>query len=558
MIQSLEETRNELQTELEYIFKDICDFYGDVSINITSYTSSEYPKRRRGKNVIKLDENGRLMYAMRMKFNTSQNEKDKIYWYNNKSGWSTTRQLLNEKNHILNLINRFLDKDEDIVTESDNKLIKSLFKDIELKIEHYRNSQDIVDVVNAIEKYNIDYLQNLISNNKKESELFWKLLFSQGKSGEQIKNKLNVKYKSDDIVLIRSVRKYYESEELKEYPCGVVVGKNKFESGFFVLRLPRCEKLNDTNYNWNRSDVTKKIGYEEDITDKSNYLIKNNGSYKVYSNLVIVRDNFDKRKSEIQNYFKNIIREDIFRLYNELYLDNYIVDINGIHKPVRKMGSEIHIDDNLTTEEIKMVQNRLNICEEDVRKIQRYRDIGRLSSNLRAEIVGNLIYNQIINQIVNSDAKKLYLYQEEVQDDVFSRFSIYRPRIPDVNSREYVIDMLIDDVKDLSHSSVDKISKIITKEYIKNTNDHKKIDPYDSIADDNVKFVVENCTVRSSNLVLNNKTFDKNRLSSIIISENGSEVNIKKNGENKFTFMLDKGFYEIRKLEQMYTSKFMQ
>lgn len=556
MIDSIKKTRDELYSELEYIFEMLTENNEDVSIRHTSTDQSlKYNKSKKGMLVLKSDNQNKLKYAMRMNYYTTKNQKEKIYWYNEEGGWSDMRRILNEKNDILDLLWQFSSRDSNIINDEDYEFIEELFEDLELKIDHYRKSQDLDDIADKIKNHNTSYLQNIISTNKKESLLFWKLMHSKNK--DKIDNPVSIEYQSDKYLLVKSDRIYKNNGDIKKYPCGVIIGSNECNDGFFILRLPRCERLNSEDYKWSKDDIIDKLGYDRDITDETDYHIQDNIRYRIHTGLILNKKDYDNKRSEYQKWMKNKIQEDVFTLYADLYSELFDVDLNGIHQPVISKTGSFSINSGLTTEQLKTIQDQLDIPEETVRKIQRYRDIGRLSSNLRSDIISTLIYDKILNRIMNTDSSTLYDYQEEFQQDTFSKFSTYSPKIPNSRegkSRDYIMDILIDNVEELSYNKMRRISEIASEEFFNNT--RNEINFGLDTNGNHKKITIENSKSLSVNHRLDDLSYDENRIKTIIVSKNNSELTIRRSGEIEKCINIDKGFYELRKFEQMYPSKF--
>lgn len=339
-------------------------------------------------------------YVYRQRYNNTESERDKIYIYSEDYGWSETGVLLGEQNIILGLCN-WVDRWCDNITFDYTKELENIFETIEEKQQKVRESYGLKDIIYAIESYNFEFLQNTIAPEGEDVVEFWKLLYSYDKDGNIIENDISIPYLDDTLFLARAERQYSNSSKTKNYSMGLVIGLDDTPDTFFVHRIERDEDLDDDSFDWNLQNIRQKMGFDIDYTDLNSNKIPMNKRTRLQGNLCVVPSNYNTEKIMYSNSIVYNLKHALGKIYQNLYIeqtdiDKSLFDSNLIYY---HRSGDTKIDENASTEEIKKIQHKLNISEENVREEQDNRNIQRLSSNLRGNIVEDLYVDSFCDWI---------------------------------------------------------------------------------------------------------------------------------------------------------------
>lgn len=200
------------------------------------------------------------------------------------------------------------------------------------------------------------------------------------------------------MFLVRSERQYTENNNTKNYCMGLVIGFDDTPDSFFVHRIERDESLDNPDFNWTLRDIRNKMGFDIDYTDLDNNTIPTNRTTRLQGNLSVVPYDFESERLDYYNLIVSELKQYSYNMYRNLYFQTMGIDNTwedsyseslGKYVTKSRIGS-LEFYNKPSTDTVIEVQNKLGITEESVRDEQENRDIQRLSSNLRGEIVSDL------------------------------------------------------------------------------------------------------------------------------------------------------------------------
>lgn len=416
-----------LTEELYYTFTDALRTCEEDDISMRYRTGSTYGHGSTvGRIIIGGDEYDQFSYAYRIKFQDEDDSiPDKVFWYSDDAGSERASVLMAEQTLIDRFVN-FLNKEEYI---SDDQMLKiqELFEELEIARTQGQSRYSIRDVANLIEDADLDSLQNFISSESHSDVELWKLLFSRTKDGDVIENNPTVEYIDEDMVFARAERQYHSGDEHNEYPFGILIQRTEDQDGrFHIHRMRRNKMLDDRAHEWDKEDVMSSLGADIDWPDLTQNSIPSEHSIRLTPNYIIDPLPYQSvRRSHMNNIYKAIQRC-LESLYGNFYLDELQADLSN---QAVVQTNRITVQSDATTQEIKNIQDQLNIEEEKVRKVQNRRGIGRLSSGLRGEIVTDIFRANFCGWLVGQSQHQIQKY-----DDELSYVPVTRPfRTPEEN-----------------------------------------------------------------------------------------------------------------------------
>ncbi len=332
-------------------------------------------------------------YVYRQRYNNQDTEPDKIYLYSNDYGWSNIGVLLGEQDIILGLcqwVNRHVNN---INMDYESKL-ENAFEDIEDERRKFRKDLSLHDIINAINTYNFEFLRDSVAPEGEDAVEFWKLLYSYDSDREIIDNDVSIEYMDENIFFARSVRQYIDGDEKKVYPMGLIVGYDDTPDSFFVHRIERDNDLDNPNFVWELNNIRDKMGFDVDYTDLDTNNVPLNCRTRLQGNLCVIPHDYENEKNLYFNEVVHELKKYVYCMYNDLYYtDELDIDENviyGANSLLHTSGQELSILNKPSTNELKQFQNKLKISEDEIREEQKNRNIERLSSNLRGEIITDI------------------------------------------------------------------------------------------------------------------------------------------------------------------------
>lgn len=414
MNQQVEDLYNELTDELKYKFGRLLDDKQDNKASFRYRMDGVYRGQGRstGKFVIGRENGEELTYAYRLLFSNQDDESkpDRIYWYTSETGFSNLALIMSEKEAILKSLGFWNATKQERVEP-----IPEIFDSIDETRSRIRSRLDMEDVKDMLFSHNKQDLQNIVANNSNDSLLFWKLLFSKNGDGDVVENDINIVFSTDDRLVARSERTYHNGEQVRRYPMAVLVEKRTEGSQFYIHRLVRNDIMDNKNRSWSEEDVLRTFGCDRDLViSNKDSISPEDGRVRVAHDTILDGRDY---KSEMIRYRSHIF-DSISVLLYDTYGDNFAdrFDIPRNFRLITHMSTDGMRKDFRSKPDIRDVQSSLDIPEEDVRRVQESRNIGRLSNNLRQNIVQDLYLERFLEWIYNCSTINMFQYIEDNVD----------------------------------------------------------------------------------------------------------------------------------------------
>lgn len=537
MEDQIERIYNDLTDELFYLFSNIASKNGG-KYSIKYSASADHLYNSGGCIILGCDKSLDLEYAYDLKFiDESDNKKKRSYLYSKDYGFKNISTIASKKDQILDIL-----KISDCVSAKDIEYVNNLFEDISERQDTLRSKYDLDELKEVIERSNINILQNIIASTRKESREYWKLIYSKDQDGSLLENDVNVVFSNNNSLLCRTDRIYYNSSNnKKKYPFGLLISKNKFTGNFCAKRVKRNKFLEDEDYEWSIDDINVCLGFEETIWNVDKNKIDTKSSTRISDNYIVSPLNYDEQfREHVKNTFgkfKKIIRRK--------YIRDYIKqeDININNTPPNKLelrGRDLYLSEDLTTSEIKELQDKLQIDESRVRNIQDRRDIGRLSSNLRRDIVKDIFHEKTFkwtcDQVDTKIDGNLGSKSIDIGDQKFN-ISILSNKFDSITTDD--LRSMLNSLDFYDITSIYNLSKKITRDKFNQETD-KKVTKIDG----SVKMIFNNCRK-----IQNNPRYKGSYLSKILIP-NKSELSFDY-PYGYDTVTIEEGVYGIKELNSI-------
>lgn len=551
MDNELKEIHRELEDELIYLFDKIVTEDSEQLGKEDQYhvryrtTSEVYNRRETGTVIIGSEDSDQITYAYRLIFNTSENKPSRKYWYSDNFGLKNISVILGEKEHIIDGVLRNCCRRTDVISQDEIDYIEELFEELERRRSTLREFYDTEDISDFLLSNDRKMLQDVIAPDKESSVELWKLLFSRNSEGAVVENDIDIKLRTDNLVLARTKRQYNGSGGLREYPFGLVIGRDEWNDSFYFHRLKRNEMLDDPEHDWSHNDLRDSLGYDVCLATEDPVNIKSDCRTRLCPNLITVALDYDKQLQDYRNHVYDSLRSMVRYLYLNLYTKNRRYNISGLKANLTRRDG-LSIDKDSTTKEIKNIQDELGIDEEDVRSLQSKRDIGRLSSNLRSEIAEVIFDQMVLDWIFEQPSETIRNYQVEYEEQNQSAFGNYIPsNVISVSSQ--MIDQTISDPGAMDSRSIYNLScKVSENKFTENLRSLK-------FEENNHRFEFKNSKRHPRHIGVNGYDIDK--VDKIIIPQSSEVLHEHSDGKS-VSISVEKGVYTLRNMRSTRTQHF--
>lgn len=492
-----------------------------------------------------------LDYVYRQRYNNQENEPDRIYLYSNDYGWSNIGVLMGEQDIILGLA-QWVNRHEKTIEKDYESKLEKTFEEIVDARQNFRNDLSIQDIIIAINNYNFKFLRDYVSPEGEDAVEFWKLLYSYDSHNEIIQNDISIEYVDENIFFARSVRQYTNGSKNKIYPMGLVIGYDDTPDSFFVHRIERDSDLDNSNFDWRLSDIRNKMGFDIDYMDLDSNLIPLTCRTRLQGNLCVVPYDYENEKNL---YFNEIVRElknYSYCMYNDLYyMDKLDIEEDVIYGPSSILNTtniELSIMNNPSTIKLKKFQDKLKITESEIREEQKNRNIKRLSSNLRGQIIIDIHLDKFCNWLFeecSANQRKKY-YQSDIKFGRGFPRKYITARFNVENRCKELRDIALNHESDIKRSTIHKLAE-------KETNDIFNSNEQCNIILGNHSVVLGSAHIHPSPTAVDR--LDNLALEKIIVSENTTGI-IGHDEHKSRIYTFPKGVYEFRFLDGLDTTLF--
>lgn len=469
---SINQTTSEIQTELREIFRDIV-LSSEIHKSdefVLDYYGYDHPYEKKnddsGKVVIGFnDTSTEVSYAYRVRYGAKSYEQDKIYWYTEESGLCDLGVLRGETGNILSTVHWCNQADNNVVSDEKVRSLESLFDILNRTIKDVRERHSIEDIASYIRNGRGDLLRNVIAPDDESSIEVWKLLFSKDDQDNTIANDVSIEYMDSDCLLARSVRSYFDNKVRNQYPIGLVVEKRN--NSFNFHRIRRDKRLDDRDYDWDEYDIRELLGYELDVSQHNVETFPESTTVRVTDDLCILRlsyqDEYRRFRTKAFYDSKLALHRTYVGMYRDALSTNSEEEFHISSNKARIRNQGLDFNDSIGTEEAKDVQEEIGIDETRIRKIQEKRDIKRLSSNLRCEILSDVYLEDFLKWISNRNYQELHNYKQQYNEEHYSnieRFSY--GDIAGFKKIDEFADLAVNNPEDISYRTVYDFCNYIT------------------------------------------------------------------------------------------------
>lgn len=545
-----------MDVRLRDLYEDLCDELYDLfrrileceekeSVSIRYRGHDVYEGSRDTGRIIIGSENGEdFSYAYRLRFDSKPNKPNQISWRSSNKDFSDLSILLGEDKYIIDDVLSLYAQRTDAVSHDDVEYVENLFEQIESRRQSIQREYDIKDVKKMIENREVDKLQNIISPSRSSDVEIWKMMFSYNRAGDVVENNIDFPYIDNSKILARGERTYCSGDNVKNYPVGLVIEETEQLNKFFIHRIPRTEKLDDYNYNWTESDLQRILGYESNYIPNNGDLIPENKKVRIGRNLTVEKKSYDKEIRSYRHELFSDIQEVLHTVYYRSYRNAKSIDLTGLDARITSNG--LRIDDDCSNSEVKDIQNELGINESDVRSQQRKRNIGRLSSNLRSDIIKDLYMEKFCDWLFERSYHEIKEFQLEYEENSHRDISRAVPRhLCGLNVEDKLTDFIIQDPSDMSKKGLYNLVKHLSEEAFTGSDE-------EFFLHDDMKLRTTNSTDYTYGVRI--KGYDESVIERIIIPE--SSKMIIENEGNQRSYVLSKGVYVFRQLNRIRTIRY--
>jgi hypothetical protein len=542
MNQELRELYQELTSELYICFKNIIDSEDERSAYVEYMGQSPYNRRQdKGRIIVGRNEGEELSYAYRLRFNQNQNEPQKIKWYTREEGFNNLSVILGERKYIHGDLLKSYNRYSDSINEDICNYIDDLFTEINDQIQNIQRQYTVSDIKNKIKEHNKRFLQNIIATDRSSSVEIWKLLFSRNKNGDIVKNKVKFPYSDNTTLLAKTNRKYTDNGETRKYPFGLVIQKVDRKNRFFIHRIPRNENLESSKFIWDKRSVNKAMGFDRDYIFKNNIEIPNQYIVRIQPNLVVEYLDYSSEFRKYRNALFDEIQKIIHNKYRQFYKTEKSINMSNLSARIVGPGLEIH--EGCSTSDVKDIQSEVQIPEKDVREQQEKRNIDRLSSNLRSEIIKDLYLSNFCDWIFDLSKSQIRKYQIEYEEEKNMEFGRYvSPSICGLNIEEKVREFVVQDVSELNKRGLYNFCNYITNRTFNDT-------AWNQIGRDHT-VSIEDSVIHPYNVGMDG--FSRNMINRVIVPHR-TNLFIHEETGNYRRFKLNKGVYNFKTLNHINT-----
>lgn len=248
----------------------------------------------------------------------------------------------------------------------------------------------VSDLVASIEHGYEDLAAIGICDDEADKDSVWKMFHWFGDNGPEMTQR-DIKFTNDTIVLVE-VERCYRGDW---YSVGYVVGEDDGDTPFFIHRLRSAEELTEHDGDWTEAEVYELMGFDKNLESDS---IEYDTRYRVQGDVFTERRELDDeletvRRTHTRNHLRDTTKEYADEYLTEREWEFFTSDPYSFHtnRVTADDSPLFKWDGEYSTEEVKQIQDQVNITESQVRDEQDARRYARLSAKRRREIVRDLL-----------------------------------------------------------------------------------------------------------------------------------------------------------------------
>lgn len=238
-------------------------------------------------------------------------------------------------------------------------------------------------------------------------------IFHHYKNREKKDSEINILYSSDEYLVIRSEmyseKKKYHSDEKDGKYHGVWILGNDEDSGYFLHRLPWSRSFENEDEKWTKEKILRKLGIDGHLED--NKVPRKEKSWRVQGDILLTREDYKSYKTGLKKSISDNIKDDLKKELRKKVRDELPDSIWP-----STYSSGINVEKNLSTDELKELQNKLDISEEKIREMQNSDEIQRLHPSRRRKYITNIISKRIKKR------EKQFLEEQDIDKRVKEKY----------------------------------------------------------------------------------------------------------------------------------------
>lgn len=226
-----------------------------------------------------------------------------------------------------------------------------------------------------------------------------------------VENDINIVFSTNNRLVARSERTYHNGEQVRKYPIAVLVEKRTEGGQFYIHRLVRNDIIDNKNRSWNKEDVLKTFGCDRGLaTSNKDSISPEDDRVRVAYDTILDSRDYELERTRYQNYIFDSISVLLHQTYRDKFVDSFDHPGNiRLLTDMSRKGMKTHFKSQL---DINDIQSALDIPGEDVRRVQESGNIGRLSNNLRENIVQDLYLERFLEWVYNCSTINMIHYIE--------------------------------------------------------------------------------------------------------------------------------------------------
>lgn len=340
-----------------------------------------------------------------------------------------------EKNYLVGKYgwmdaNEFLDLSDDLggvleeaaesgfISEDEVETYYDSIEEFEETLNDIRQDIPLNIIAEHIHEHNNDILQTLLGLDEEDSRVIWMLQFSKDEDGDIIENEIETPVIEDGLMFARTERYYAPDDKWSAF--GVVIGYDDTPAGLFVHRLQWDRDLGNPDFEWTLGAIKEKMGFDLDYDKIPSTEIPFDTTVRLQGDVSLTRRDFT---TVMWEYYDETLKENknsFLREYNTEITEAHeeIVDHDNIYVSQRSPSRiNVRLDE---TDELKSLQEDINIDEEDVREEQEHRGYSRLTAKRRKEIIEYFIKERFLQwgyeNISEADEEEI-----EVETELYTR-----------------------------------------------------------------------------------------------------------------------------------------
>jgi hypothetical protein len=281
--------------------------------------------------------------------------------------------------------------------------------------ESVQSVMELEDLVLGIQNGFEDLCAIGICDDEEDKDSVWKL-FNCSADGKGLQDtRRHIHFENEDLALVEVERWYNEW-----YSVAYVVGNDDGDTPFFIHRLRDADKVEEVD-EWTAQKVYNLMGFDANFNSEN---IESETRYRVQGDVYFEQRNLDKELREAVDTYGRNVAGNAVKEHAENFLEiqnaSALFTVNTfISTRLNRTEREpvLHWAEEFSTDEIKEIQDDLNISEDRVREEQENRGWGRLSQNRRRTIVRDLFEERLFQWVEQTQKIDVSQVREEAEQE---------------------------------------------------------------------------------------------------------------------------------------------